>query len=148
MTLKLLVTVLSHQDDDNRRATLSDLAGGSPVERRAAVQLAEMCGLPDPTRSSATDAPEPLAGVQYTPTDRTPAIRPSGPPPGRFAGYHATCRYVVTSLLDHLIARADDEVTLGNEVRLVQNLHTLSWRAKGPLSLSSSPPGGPTCRVG
>lgn len=131
VTLKLLVTVLSHQDDDNRRATLSDLAGGSPVERRAAVQLAEMCGLPDPTRSSATDAPEPLAGVQYTPADRTPAIRPSGPPPGRFAGYHATCRYVVTSLLDHLIARADDEVTLGNEVRLVQNLHTLPWAREG-----------------
>lgn len=131
VALHLLVSMLSHQDDGRRQQTLTDLAGGNPVERRAAVQLAKVCGLPDPTRSTPTDAPVPLRGLHFTPVDRTAAVRPADPPAERFGVYHATCRYIVASLLDHLSARAEEEVTVGNDVQLVQNLHSLPLPWKG-----------------
>lgn len=146
----IALTLLQHQPRTGVQASVDRLAaGGTAEQRRAAAELAKAAGLPAPAAAPG-DAPPVVpapaapeddtvdgipAALRFRPEDRTPAIRPDGPPAGHFDRYHAGCRHLLTSLQAWLAEHADTEVRTYSGVELLRNVRWLPATSGGELPL-------------
>ncbi|WP_435743369.1 DUF5724 domain-containing protein [Microbacterium sp. PMB16] len=144
---KTALRLLLKQSPQSLEATIARLRAGKPDQRRAADELAQIAGLETAATAESPDVGGEAGGatpeedsrpvlLRYGVEDRTPAVRPTAPPPSRWTAYHPGARRIWLSLGAWLDEHANVEVQTPGGVELLANIRSIQRNADGSMPVA------------
>ncbi|WP_223586866.1 DUF5724 domain-containing protein [Microbacterium sp. OVT16B] len=140
---KCALRLLQLQGQEGVIASVERLRAGTPDQRRAAEDLAQMAGLgrktdsvaPQDSAGAFSDRP---AALRFGVEERTPAVRPQAPSRSRWDGYHPGARRIWLSFEAWMDEHSDVEVQSNHGVQLLANVqgHELRTGDDGTMPLA------------